>query len=184
MAGYDNVFRGAIRLPSVAVKFWCRGIPRCVDKVRINPLHATGGKSTYQDPRQRNGRPVGEGAAEAVGRMGERGGSEGGDRGALAEVGGDEGGGVEVRGTGMGRVVRWNRKARVNYVHCRTGKGNLQAWGHVLDDSIGQEHQKCGGYAEMQARCLCLYTVGRRWGTWEDMDEREMWMKRVKDQTW
>jgi len=39
----------------------------------------------------------------------------------------------KVKGTGMGRVVRWNRKARVNYVHCRTGKGNLQAWRHVLD---------------------------------------------------
>ena len=34
----------------------------------------------------------------------------------------------KVKGTGMGRVVKWNRKARVNYVHCRTGKGNLQAW--------------------------------------------------------
>ena len=39
----------------------------------------------------------------------------------------------KVKGTGMGRVVRWNRKARVNYVHCRTGKGNLQAWRHILD---------------------------------------------------
>ena len=35
----------------------------------------------------------------------------------------------EVKGTGMG-------KARVNYVHCRTGKGNLQAWRHVLDKDI------------------------------------------------
>ena len=31
----------------------------------------------------------------------------------------------KVKGSGVGRVVRWNRKARVNYVHCRTGKGNL-----------------------------------------------------------
>jgi len=31
-----------------------------------------------------------------------------------------------VKGTGMGRVLRWNRQASVNYVHCRTGKGNLQ----------------------------------------------------------
>jgi len=29
---------------------------------------------------------------------------------------------------GIGRVVRWNRRAQVNYVHCSTGKGNLQAW--------------------------------------------------------
>jgi len=33
----------------------------------------------------------------------------------------------KFKGAGMGRVVRWNRKARVNYVHCRTGKGSLQA---------------------------------------------------------
>ena len=30
-----------------------------------------------------------------------------------------------VEGVGAGGVVWWNRKARVNYVHCRTGKGNL-----------------------------------------------------------
>jgi len=33
----------------------------------------------------------------------------------------------KVKETGMGRVVRWNCKARVNYVQYRTGKGNLQA---------------------------------------------------------
>jgi len=32
-----------------------------------------------------------------------------------------------VKGAGMGRVVQWNRKGRVAYVQCRTGKGNLQA---------------------------------------------------------
>ena len=31
----------------------------------------------------------------------------------------------KVKGTGMGRVVHWNCKARVNYVHCRTAQGNL-----------------------------------------------------------
>jgi len=36
----------------------------------------------------------------------------------------------KVKGTGMGRVVRWNSRAQVNYVHCRTGKDNLQAWTH------------------------------------------------------
>jgi len=34
----------------------------------------------------------------------------------------------KVKGTRMGRVVKWNRKARVNYIHCRTGNSNLQAW--------------------------------------------------------
>jgi len=32
-----------------------------------------------------------------------------------------------VKGVGMGRVVKWNRKARVAYIQYRTGKGNLQA---------------------------------------------------------
>ena len=30
-----------------------------------------------------------------------------------------------VRGTGEGRIVKWERKARVSYVYCRTNKGNL-----------------------------------------------------------
>jgi len=30
-----HVFRGTIRLPSLAAKFWCVGILRCVDKVRM-----------------------------------------------------------------------------------------------------------------------------------------------------
>jgi len=37
-----------------------------------------------------------------------------------------------VKGTGMGRVVKSNRKARVIYVQCRTGKGNLQGWRHKI----------------------------------------------------
>jgi len=32
-----------------------------------------------------------------------------------------------IKGMGMGRVVKWNRKAGVNHVHCRTGKGNPQS---------------------------------------------------------
>ena len=27
-----------------------------------------------------------------------------------------------------GRVVRWERKARVSCIHCRTNKENLQSW--------------------------------------------------------
>jgi len=48
-----------------------------------------------------------------------------------------------VKGTGVGRVVRWNRKARVNYVHCRTGTGNLQAWRHVLDSHVSDQCEVC-----------------------------------------
>ena len=48
--------------------------------------------------------------------------------GAEAGVEEEEGRGKKVKGAGMGRVVRWNWKARVSYAQCRTGKGNLQAW--------------------------------------------------------
>jgi len=56
----------------------------------------------------------------------------------------EKGGRGEGEGGRMGRVVKWNRKARVNYVHCRTGEGNLQAWRHRLDDDNPEECRKCG----------------------------------------
>jgi len=73
-------------------------------------------------------------------------GAQAGGRGGFeAEMREEEG---RVKGTGMGRVVGWNRRARVNYVHCRTSKGNPQAWRHKLDDSVDPEFRKCGRYAE------------------------------------
>ena len=38
-----------------------------------------------------------------------------------------------VKGTGMGRVLKWNRKALLNYTQCRTGKGRLGWWRYTLD---------------------------------------------------
>ena len=91
----------------------------------------------------------------------------------------------KVKGTGMGRVIHWNRKARVNYVHCCTGKGNLQAWRHILDEDSSDRCRKCGRYAETgkHIAVVCIHgeDVGRRWGTWEAMDEPERWRKGVKD---
>jgi len=79
----------------------------------------------------------------------------------------------------MGRVVRWSRKARVNYVHCRTGKGNLQAWRHILDEDTPDQCRKCGRYAATgkHVALVCIHgeDIGRRWGTWEQMDEPERW---------
>ncbi|KAF8455176.1 hypothetical protein BGX38DRAFT_1169497, partial [Terfezia claveryi] len=46
------------------------------------------------------------------------------------------------------RVVRWNRKARLNYVQCRTGKGNLKSWRSVLDDSEDSTCRTCGRHVE------------------------------------
>lgn len=37
-----------------------------------------------------------------------------------------------VRGTGMGRTLKWNRKALYNYTQCRAGKG-LGMWRFTLD---------------------------------------------------
>ena len=40
-----------------------------------------------------------------------------------------------VKGTGEGRVVKWERKGRLCYVHCRTNKGNPQSWRHKWDNT-------------------------------------------------
>jgi len=85
---------------------------------------------------------------------------------------------------GMGRVVRWNRRARVNYIHCRTGECNLQAyrgacqpdylqvWRNKIDDP---ERRKCGRYAETDKYVTLVYTHGEVVG---NMDERGRWMKK------
>ena len=63
-----------------------------------------------------------------------------------------------VKGAGMGRVVKWNRKARVAYVQCRTGKGNLQACRHKIGKSgklrIPEMRKICG---DRQTRNFGLY---------------------------
>ena len=51
-------------------------------------------------------------------------------------------------GSGDGKVIKWNRKARVMYVQCRTGKGNLQAWRHKIGQADDPECRKCGRNAE------------------------------------
>ena len=91
-----------------------------------------------------------------------------------------------VKGTGMGRVVRWNGKARVAYVQCRTGKGNLQAWRHKIGKADDPECRKCGRYAETGKHVALVSThgedIGRRWGIREDMDDRARWAKKEKDE--
>jgi len=90
-----------------------------------------------------------------------------------------------VKGAGMGRVVKWNRKARVAYVQCRTGKGNLQAWRHKIGKAENPECRKCRIYAETGKHVALVCThgeeIGRRWGTWEDMDDRVRWARKEKD---
>jgi len=91
-----------------------------------------------------------------------------------------------LKGVGMGRVVGWNRKAGVAYVQCRTGKGNLQAWCHKIGKADDPECRKCGRYAETGKHIALVCThgedIGRRWSTWEDMDNRARWAKKEKDE--
>ena len=91
-----------------------------------------------------------------------------------------------VKGVGMGRVIKWNRKARVMYVQCRTGKGNLQAWRHKIEQPDDPECRKCGRYAETgkHVALVCMHgeQIGRRWGAWEDMDDRKRWARKEKDE--
>ena len=91
-----------------------------------------------------------------------------------------------VKGAGMGRVVRWNRKARVAYVQCHTGKGNLQAWRHKNGKADDSECRKCGRYAETDKHVVLVCThgedIGRRWSTWKDMDHRARWARKEENE--
>jgi len=96
----------------------------------------------------------------------------------------------KVEGAGVGGVDRWNRECRVNYVQCRTSKGNLQSWRNKLNDSqiqyytVGPECRKCGKYVETGRHVALSVRVGGRWGgggMMGDMDERGRWMQKVKD---
>ena len=90
-----------------------------------------------------------------------------------------------MKGAGMGRIVKWNRKARVAYVQCRTGKGNLQAWRHKIRKTDSPECRRCGKYAETGKHIALVCThgehIGRKWGTWEGMDDRARCVKKEKD---
>jgi len=91
-----------------------------------------------------------------------------------------------VKGAGMGRVVKWNRKARVAYVLYRTGKGNLKAWRHKIGKTENSQCRKCGRYAETGKHVALVCThgedIGWRWNTWEDIDDRARWARTEKDE--
>jgi len=67
----------------------------------------------------------------------------------------------KVKGAGLGEVGKEGRKARVMYVQCRTGKGNLQASrpkiGQVNKPSIPEVWKISG---DRKARRLGLYAWG------------------------
>jgi len=71
------------------------------------------------------------------------------------------------------------------YIRCHTGKGNLQTWRHKIGKSDHPECRKCGRYAETgkHVALVCMHgaEIGRRWGAWEDMDDRARWARKEED---
>ena len=74
-----------------------------------------------------------------------------------------------MKGIGEGSAVKWERKARVLYVHCRTNKGNLQSWRHKLDNTADLTCRYCGNYTETgkHVALICPYReeIGQRWSS-------------------
>lgn len=77
----------------------------------------------------------------------------------------------EVKGTGMGRILRWNRKALLNYTQCRAGKGRLGMWRYTLDPYLqcGRiprtgNWQTCGAGMHVGGREESVDEQGEGWG--------------------
>ena len=90
-----------------------------------------------------------------------------------------------MKGMEKGRVVRWERKARLSYVHCRTNKVNLQSWRHKLYNTKDPTCRVCGNESETgkHVALICPYReeIGRRLSNWKEMDEKKKWLNKVKD---
>ena len=71
-----------------------------------------------------------------------------------------------IKGTGGGRVVKWERKAKVSYVYCRTGKRNLQSWRNKLEDTNDPSCRFCSNHIETgkHVALICPYgeEIGQR----------------------
>ena len=54
----------------------------------------------------------------------------------------------------------------------------------MLDVDVPDQCQKCGRYAEIgkHVALVCIHgeDIGRRWGTWEAMDEPERWRRGLR----
>ena len=82
-----------------------------------------------------------------------------------------------MKGIGEERVVKWERKASVSYVHCRTNKGDIQNWRHKRNNSkhsscrFRRNHMETGEHIAL----VCPYgeEIGRRWSSWKEMDEKK-----------
>ncbi|KAF8416447.1 hypothetical protein EV426DRAFT_686075 [Tirmania nivea] len=81
----------------------------------------------------------------------------------------------KVFGYGLGRVVRWNRRAVVNYSRCRSGKGDFAVWKRTLGEEDGDATcRHCRKYEESGRHIAFVCGegewLGRRFGSWEDVD--------------
>ena len=69
-----------------------------------------------------------------------------------------------VKGTGEGKVMKWERKARVSYIHCRTNKGNLQSWRYRLDNTMEPICRYCGNHTETGKHIALIWNYGEEIG--------------------
>jgi len=89
-----------------------------------------------------------------------------------------------VKGTGSGRVLKWNRKALLNYTQCRTGKGRLGWWRYTLDPWEDPMCRVCFNLEtgrHVALVCTAGEWLGRRWSSWKQADDRKVWMRKRKD---
>ena len=71
-----------------------------------------------------------------------------------------------VKGTGMGRVLKWNRKVLLNYTQYRTGKGRLGWWRYMLDPWEDPTCSECHNLKSGRYVALLYIAgewLGRRW---------------------
>jgi len=84
-----------------------------------------------------------------------------------------------VKGTEMGGTLKWNRKALLNYIQCRTGKGRLGMWGNTLDP---WEDPTCSAMNWKPANMWhCIYFRGVNWEEVDPMDGRKVWMRKRQE---
>jgi len=86
----------------------------------------------------------------------------------------------------MRRTLKWNRKALLNYTQCRTGKGMLRMWRYTLDPwedptCNAEDCYELETSKHVALVCISGEWIGRRWSTWEQADEKKVWMGKEKD---
>ena len=89
-------------------------------------------------------------------------------------------------GQGSGRVVRWDRRAVLRYIHLRVRKGDVGEWRRVIGTE-GTLCRLCGGEKETGTHLVfwCEESYGLRpwnWTSWEEMDDKRRWQYAVEEE--